>query len=77
MTETPRPAGDRLEELLERARAARAARDRAEEAWQAAREELRAYTEDAQLDAERREHVARLLGQDQPHRRHRWGPAPS
>ena len=77
MTESPRPAGDPLEELVERAQAARAARDRAEEAWQAAREELRAHAEGAQLDAARREDVARLVGDDQLHRRHRWGPAPS
>ncbi|MFL5909357.1 MAG: hypothetical protein ACJ768_02140 [Gaiellaceae bacterium] len=77
MTESPRPTGDRLEELLARAQAARAARDSAEEAWQAAREELRAHTESAQLDAGRREEVARVLGDDRPHRRHRWGPAPS
>jgi hypothetical protein len=77
MSEAPRAPGDRLEDLLERARAARAERDRAEEAWHAARDELRAYTEGAQLDAGRREDVARVLGDDRPHRRHRWGPAPS
>lgn len=68
--ETPHAPPDRLTELIERVRAARAESERAEE-------ELRAYAAEAELTDGRRRELDELLGPERPHHRRRWGAAPS
>jgi hypothetical protein len=73
----PRNAPD-FANLLERARTARQAHERAESEWHAVRDELRAVTEAGTLPRELRQEVGELLrdeGPAPPHRR--WRPAPS
>jgi hypothetical protein len=66
-------------DVLSRAREARAARERAEREWAAARDELRATAEAGTLPTDVQSEVDQLLHEGEPsHPQHRrWRPSPS
>lgn len=73
----PRKAPE-FDDVLRRAREARAARDAAQQDWVAARDALRAATDVATLPRGLRDEVQTLLHEDDEHHAHRrWRPSPS
>ena len=71
---------DAFQDLLERARKARAAKESADAEWAAVAAELDELTRAGDLSADQAGAVAELLAEEPaetPHHRRRWGPAPS
>ena len=65
-----RDAGNAYEDLLERARRAKAE-------WSSVENELRALAQSGSLSAEQQKEVYSLLGEEQQPQHRRFGPAPS
>ena len=72
----PRKAPE-FADVLERARAARLAREAAEREWHEARDALRAAAEAGNLPRDLRAEVDELLHDEERHQQRRWRPSPS
>ena len=74
--DVPRKAPE-FADVLERARAARVAREAAEREWHEARDALRAAAEAGNLPRDLRAEVDELLHDEEHHQQRRWRPSPS